>query len=521
MKTFTNPIISGFYPDPSVCRVEDKYYLVTSSFEYFPGIPIFESEDLVNWKQIGHVLDRPSQLNLDSTPCSKGIYAATIRYDKGLFYVVTTFVESKTGERRNFYVTAEDPAGAWSEPNWLVGAPGIDPSLFFDDDGKVYYTGNRVPPNGPLYHKHVEIWMQELDLERKELVGERVSLWDGALKQIHAQEGPHQFKRNGYYYLVIAEGGTGFTHSVTIARSPSLSGPYEVCKMNPILTHRHLGKKYPITNVGHGDFVETQHGDWWMVCLASRPYGGPYRNMGRESFLVPVIWEDDWPVVSPGIGRVELEMERPKLTEKKWSSLPACDSFDSPILDQTWISIRTPRDDFWSLKDRPGFLRLKAKQETITEQVNPSFIGRRQQHMSFDIRTKMTFYPQEQEEAGIVLLQNSDFHYRFVKTMNKGNSVIQLIKRENGIDTIVTELKINAGDIYLKVEADQQNYSFYVAIESENWSLVSENIDGRILSSDVAGGFTGMVMGMYCTSNGKKSETVADFDWFEYNPVSY
>ncbi|MCS0543560.1 family 43 glycosylhydrolase, partial [Aeromonas veronii] len=184
---------------------------VTSTFEYFPDIPIFHSKDLVNWRQIGHVLTRPSQLNLDGTPNSKGIYAATIRYHEGVFYVITTFVESQTGARRNFFVTAENPEGPWSDPHWLEDCPGIDTSLFFDDDGKVYVTANRRPPGGQLYPKHMEIWLQELDLETKQLTGDKYSLWDGALKNVHAQEAPHIYKVDGMYYLIIAEGGTGFT----------------------------------------------------------------------------------------------------------------------------------------------------------------------------------------------------------------------------------------------------------------------------------------------------------------------
>ena len=207
MNTFRNPILPGFYPDPSICRVGEDYYMVTSTFEYFPGVPIFHSKDLVNWKQIGHVLNRSSQLNLDGIPTSRGIYAPTIRYHHGVYYMITTFVESAAGARRNFFVTSTDPAGSWSDPYWLNDAPGIDPSLFFDDNGKAYYTGNRVPQAGQQYPKHMEIWLQELDLEKMQLVGQKFSLWDGALKQIHAQESPHLYKINGYYYLIIAEGG--------------------------------------------------------------------------------------------------------------------------------------------------------------------------------------------------------------------------------------------------------------------------------------------------------------------------
>ncbi|MFA9557853.1 glycoside hydrolase family 43 protein [Evansella sp. AB-rgal1] len=521
MKTFKNPILPGFYPDPSICRVEDDYYMVTSTFEYFPGVPIFHSKDLVNWRQLGHVLDRPSQLNLDGTPCSKGIYAATIRYNDGIFYMITTFVVSKTGARKNFYVTATDPAGPWSEPNWLDDAPGIDSSLFFDEDGKVYFTANRVPPEGQQYPKHMEIYLQELDLQEKQLVGSKYSLWDGALKQIHAQEAPHLYKIDGYYYLIIAEGGTGFTHSVTIARSESITGPYEVCKTNPILTHRHLGRNYPITNVGHADIVETQDGEWWMVCLGTRPYGGDYRNIGRETFLVPFTWENGWPVVNPGKGIVEIEMVRPSLPEQRWQTQQACDHFDSEKLDDRWNFIRTPRENFWSLTERTGFLRLKTKAETIIEETNPSFIGRRQQHINFAVRTEMHFSPTEEgESAGLVLLQSTDYQYRLEYTKVSGDTVVCLTKRVEGIDNVEAIYKTNANVLFFKVEAFGQSYSFYYAEKPEQWEIVKENVDGTILSSDVAGGFVGTYIGMYTSSSGKESSNFVDFDYFEYVGLS-
>ncbi|WP_166238633.1 glycoside hydrolase family 43 protein [Paenibacillus turpanensis] len=517
MKTFRNPILSGCYPDPSVCRVGEDYYMVTSTFEYFPGVPIFHSKDLVNWRQLGHVLDRPSQLNLDGTPCSKGIYAATIRYHAGVFYMITTFVESVEGERRNFYVTAERPEGPWSDPVWLPGAPGIDSSLFFDDDGKVYFTANRRPPQGQQYPKHMEIYMQELDIKEGKLVGPTYSLWDGALKYIHAQEGPHIYKVDGYYYLLIAEGGTGHTHSVTIARSESITGPYEGCKSNPILTHRHLGRQHGIVNVGHADMIETQNGEWWMVCLGSRPYGGYYRNLGREAFLVPMIWEEGWPVVNPGKGIVEMEMPFPNLPETRWSSQPACDHFESAELGLQWNFIRTPRGEFWSLRERPGYLRLHLKPDSITKLENPSFVGRRQQHINMSVRTVMEFTPASEHEcAGLVLLQNTDFQFRMELGRREGQSELRLVERRAGEERVLAAHEVDVGKLYLKVEAIGQSYRFYYAVSAEQWIALYEDADGTILSSDVAGGFVGAYIGLYAGSNGSVSNNYADFDWFEY-----
>ena len=267
MKMYNNPIIPGFYPDPSVCRVGEDYYLVNSSFHYFPGVPIFHSRDLVHWQQIGNVLDRTSQVDLKGIRCSGGIYAPTIRYHKGLFYMITTNVDGCD----NFFVTASSPEGPWSDPI-IIGGEGIDPSLFFDED-KVYYVGQRQKKNARFFGD-CEIWIQELDVTTGKLLGEAAAIWDGAMKDGVWQEGPHLYKKDDYYYIMIAEGGTSISHSVMIARSKSLLGPYEANPNNPILTHRHLGKNHPITCVGHGDLIEAHDGSWWMVHLGCRPTEG-------------------------------------------------------------------------------------------------------------------------------------------------------------------------------------------------------------------------------------------------------
>jgi xylan 1,4-beta-xylosidase len=513
MNTFHNPIIPGFYPDPSICRVGEDYYLVTSTFEYFPGVPVFHSRDLVHWRQIGHILDRPAQLDLDGIRPSGGIYAPTIRYHDGVFYMITTNV----GKGGNFVVTATDPAGPWSDPYWLQNGPGIDPSLLFDDDGRVWYTGNRIPPGGEQFPGHREIWLQELDLEAMQLVGEKVSLWDGAVRGAMWAEAPHLYKIDGLYYLMIAEGGTHHDHAVTIARSESVTGPYEGNPRNPVLTHRHLGLDYPIVNTGHADIVQTQKGEWWMVCLASRPYGGYYRNLGRETFLMPVRWEGGWPIVSPGSGRIESVYPAPDLAEHRRSTLSACDNFDGPKLALCWNMLRTPREDFWSLTKRPGHLRLRLRPQMISQWENPSFVGRRQQHLNFAARTALEFTPASQNEvAGIALLQNSDFQFRLVYALKAGKTVIRLVIRQEGQEAVLAQRPVSAERLYLKVEAVEQEYGFYYATTSEEWVPLAEKVDGRILSTDVAGGFVGTYIGMYASSNGKESDNIADFDWFEY-----
>ncbi len=527
--TYQNPIIPGFYPDPTICRVEEDYYLVTSTFEFFPGLPIFHSKDLVNWRQIGHVLDRPSQLNLDGAFPSRGLYAPTIRYHDGTFYVINTLVIGITGNTsthndsscRNFIVTAADPAGPWSEPYWLEGAEGIDPSLLFDDDGRAWYTGNRVPPEGESYWGHREIWLQELDLATMTLVGETYSLWDGAVKgNVHA-EAPHLYKIDGMYYLMVAEGGTSHDHAVTIARSEAVTGPYKNNARNPILTHRHLGLAHPIVGTGHADLVETQNGEWWMVMLAMRPYDGYFYNLGRETFMAPVIWEDGWPIVSPGSGKVEFSYELPDLPSHPWPAQPNRDEFDGDSLAYIWNFLRTPREDFWSLSERPGHLRLRLRPEKLSELVNPSFVGRRQQHINFEASLKMDFVPQADECAGMVLLQNNDFHFRLVCMRGeKETAVIKLIKRQAGIETVLGTQPVSSGTLYLKASATGQAYNFYVGTEPDAWQTIAENVDGRILSTPVAGGFIGAYVGMYASSNGRSSTNVADFDWFEYQEIT-
>jgi xylan 1,4-beta-xylosidase len=348
------------------------------------------------------------------------------------------------------------------------------------------------------------------------LVGEAIVLWDGALKGVVWAEAPHIYKVNGHYYLLIAEGGTAHHHAVTIVRSKNVVGPYETYRGNPILTHRHLGLDYPIVGTGHADLVETQNGEWWAVLLAMRPYGGYYYNLGRETFLVPVRWEDDFPIVSPGTGRVEFTYSSPNLPEKVWDVEPDRDDFDKITLALHWNFLRTPRDEFYSLKERAGYLRLKLRPEKLSELANPSFMGRRQQDINFRAQIAFEFTPQnEQESAGLVLIQNNDFHFQFVVTRNPG-SVIRLIKRAKGAEEVLAEKPILDGLNYLKIEAHGQEYGFYFANKPDEWQVLIENIDGRILSTPVAGGFVGTYIAMYASSNGQVSNNHADFDWFEY-----
>lgn len=281
--------------------------MVNSSFAYFPGIPVFHSRDLAHWEQIGNALDREEQLPLSGSEISRGIFAPTIRYHEGTYYIITTNVD----HGGNFVITAQDPKGPWSVPHYLGdAAEGIDPSLFFDEDGKCYYVGTRPNPSGVRHNGDWEIWIEELDLHAMCLKGAGTAVWKGALKDCIWPEGPHLYKKDGWYYLMIAEGGTGPEHSISIARSRSLREWFCGCKRNPIFTHRNLGRDYPVIYAGHGDLVDDADGNWYVVMLASRPCEG-HCSIGRETFLAKVEWEDGWPVINPGIGHLTEKTELP------------------------------------------------------------------------------------------------------------------------------------------------------------------------------------------------------------------
>jgi len=505
-RTFNNPIIPGFYPDPSICRVGDDYYLVTSTFEYFPGVPIFHSKDLVNWKQIGYCLSRESQLNLKKRRPSGGIYAPTIRYHNGTFYMVTTNVDGGG----NFYVTAKNPAGPWSEPVWLDNAD-IDPSLFFDDDGKVYYC--RHVGQGDGY-----IGQTTLNLETGKLEGELKKIWGGT-GGVWA-EGPHMYKINGKYYLMISEGGTSYEHSVTIARSDSPWGPFESNPDNPILTHLNRPES-PIQALGHADLVETPDG-WWMVCLGIRPQGGRFHHIGRETFLTPVTWnEEGWLVVN-GNGTLELTMPAPKLKQRKFKEPPARDDFDTDKLAMQWNFLRNPYKDDFSLTARPGYLRLNGSAVTFNDQDSPAFVGRRQTAFNCTASTLLEFEPKnENEEAGLVVRGFDRFFYTIGVTLRDGKRQVFLRKvvREEEVEPI-QYADVQSGPVMLSIKASPLSYEFsFQSSTGERKVLgtaLTKDLSVEVIGFERGMCFTGAYFGMYATGNGKKCTSPADFDWFEY-----
>jgi alpha-N-arabinofuranosidase len=497
---YRNPVLAGFHPDPSVTRVGDRYYLVNSSFAYFPGIPVFESTDLVHWKQVGNAIERPSQLDFDGLGLSRGVFAPAIEHHDGTFYVVNTAVDSGG----NFIVTATDPAGPWSDPVWLKTVDGIDPSLFFDDDGKAYLLNNGPPEGTPRYDGHRAIWLQAFDIAKRQPVGPRKVLIDGGVDPSTNPiwiEGPHIYKREGWYYLNCAEGGTGPQHSQVILRSREVWGPYVPYAHNPILTQRDLpeDRAHPITNAGHADLVEAPDGRWWAIFLASRNYGGVHYNTGRETFLLPVEWKDGWPtILAPGRA-IPYAVPGPASMPRKAAQAPSTgnfvwrDEFDKPTLDRAWLFVRVPKRDWYDLADdRLAITPLGEGLETLR---NPAFLARRQQHIAFEASTALRVPDEAGTEAGMAAFQN-ETHWYFLGARRRESAIeLFLEKHDEAGRRIVATRTLPASDtLRLKIEGDGGDYAFGFDT-GQDWQWLARNQDGTLLSTDVAGGFVGAVLG--------------------------
>jgi alpha-N-arabinofuranosidase len=503
-----NPILSGFYPDPSACAVGDKFYLVNSSFSYFPGVPIFESTDLKHWHQIGNILDRESQLPLKGAGMSRGIFAPTIRYHEGTFYMITTNVD----HGGNFVVTATDPAGPWSEPHYIPEAWGIDPSLFFDDDGKCYYIGTRPNPEGVGHNGDWYIYIQELDLETWHLIGEYKLVWNGAMRKAEWPEGPHLYKKDGYYYILHAEGGTGPAHAVCVARSKELWGPYENNLMNPIFTHRHLGKDYPIRYVGHADLIEDTEGNWYAIMLASRPCEW-HTNLGRETFLAKVTWEDGWPVFNAGIGILEDVVTVP-LTESEGEELVTAGK-DANGIPYNMVMLRNPVEGM-AKGEGDGF-RLKLLPYTLAECEPAAYLGVRQKSYHFTAKTTVTFTPEKEgEAAGLAVLQSEAASVAIVYGMFDGKTQVRVIKNAMGTGVEVLQSEAVTADkiTFAFVQKGQMGIFSYDAGKGEK--VLVFDLSTKFLSTESAGGFVGCTVGMYATANGEESTNTAYFSGIDY-----
>ncbi|WP_105103057.1 glycoside hydrolase family 43 protein [Microbulbifer pacificus] len=513
---YRNPILAGYYPDPSIVQVGGDYYLVNSSFAHFPGIPVFHSRDLVSWTQLGHVIDRPGQLDFSDLGISRGIFAPAISHHNGTFYLVTTCVDCGG----NFVVTAKNPTGPWSDPVWLPEVGGIDPSLFFDDDGKAYIINNDAPIGEPLYDGHRAIWVQEFDAEKLKTTGPRKLAVNGgvnlAAKPVWI-EGPHLFRKDGQLYLIAAEGGTSVNHSQVVFKGESPFGPFTPWDNNPILTQRHLdpARPAPVTSVGHADFVQDAKNNWWAVFLGTRPYEGDFYNTGRETFLMPMTWESGWPVITRGEQRIPFAAKRPALPVQPAAAIATSgnftlrDEFDSPQLPMHWLQLRNPSPQPWySLEHTPGSLRLTATATALGDTGNPAFVARRQQHLHAVATTRMHYYPQrENDRAGMAVFQNSGHFYFFGITGNgEGGSDLIVSRRDGGHspqgETIArSALATDAGqpaDIQLRIRARGPEYDFHYSLDDgKHWQPLLLAADGRVVSTRSAGGFVGAVIGLH------------------------
>lgn len=531
-QSFTNPILPGGYPDPSVCKVGDFFYMANSSFEYFPGIPIHKSKDLVNWTLIGHGLDRESQcnatINLVDVQSNGGIYAPNLRFHKGTFYIITTAIyrdaKTKKSGGKNFIITASDAAGPWSDPVVVRGAPGIDPDLFFDEDGRVWYVGNHKPKD-PEFTDQKEIWLQEINLKTFQLIGERYSLWRGACDGVWT-EGPHIYKKNGAYYLMIAEGGTSFNHAVMVAKSDRITGPYISNMRNPIFSSRQLSYDNWVHSTGHGDLIELEDGRWYMTLLGVRGDLNRKSNMGRETFIVPVVWEREvrgngernlWPVVAPKTGRIErhnpIIFDAVKAPSKK---LNFTDDFQSPELGLAWTFRRVPMPNTLTLKDRPGYLRLYTHSNTISNRKRSHFTGIKQTESDFEFITKIHFNPKDDNsEAGIAVVQKDNNFVSFTLRKDKAGMRIEVVHKNKKKNTLKShKIKSYKGVIKLKLVSSNDQYIFSYATKGKAYKTLITTAADLVLFS----GFTGAHIGPYATSNGQNNLDYADFDWVKYVP---
>jgi len=530
--TYTNPILSGFYPDPSICRVGDDYYLVTSTFAYFPGLPIMHSKDLVSWHQIGSALNRKEQLDLTGAAVSRGLFAPSIVFHDSLFYITCTLVD-KGG---NFVITAKDPRGPWTNPVYLPEVQGIDPSLFFDGNKAYLVYNSEAPDKQPLYDGHRTIRLYEFDYQNFKISGEEKIMINGGTdinKKPIWIEAPHILKKDGFYYLFCAEGGTGYDHSEVVFRSQSIDGPYVSYVNNPILTQRHLdsSRTQPITSTGHADLVQTLQGDWYAVFLGCRPYEGDHYNTGRETFMAPVTWENGWPLINPGFNEVQYSYPAPVMNKAMFTTginefsngERFYDHFDNKVLNNRYVFLRTPPKTWYNFENKKGYLSIELQPETCNEPQNIAMIADRQNHLNGYVSTRMRFQTQaDNEKAGLIVFQNENHYYFMCKSSDRGQPVVQLFKGPGNqhaalgpqMITSIPLLKKNAGIIF-KIEVDEKGYSFYYSIKKDKWLLLRSSLERSFLSTRTAGGFVGCVYGLYATSNGLPSVNSAMYDWFE------
>lgn len=516
---YRNPVLPGFHADPSVCRNGDDFYLVNSTFQYFPGVPVFHSKDLIHWEQVGNCLSRQSQLDLSglysqANPelgwTNAGVYATTIRCHNGRFYMVTTVFPS----RRHFYVWTDNPAGEWSEPvviDFAIGS--CDPTLYFEGD-KCYFLW-----------KEGDIKICEIDVATGKQLGEIHHLGTGLGGRY--PEGPHIYKKDGYYYMMLAEGGTEQGHQVNILRSRSLFGPYEPNRANPILSHFNMEmQNSEIQGLGHADLVQAPDSSWWMICLGYRTSGYLLHVMGRETFLAPVRWDKNaWPVVN-GNGTLSIDMQCETLPQIPFAAdsnreefnyvkrdAPA-DSYHSIGLPWGWHSIGNPDLKCYSLTERTGWLRLHPKPTTLDEATSPTFVARRQTEKKFSATVLLDASGmKEGMQAGITAYAAPLNHYDVLVERRSDGLVLRPNIRLGELSYSQQEILLSNAKVYLRVASDGAYYAMGYSIDGNAFETLAK-MDFRYLSTEVIGGFTGVMIGVFAQGDSKNG--VADFDWMEY-----
>jgi xylan 1,4-beta-xylosidase len=505
-----NPFLPGFHPDPSICRVGDVFFVVTSTFEYFPGLPVHRSRDLVEWELVGHAVHREEQLDLSTVAASGGLFAPAIRHHAGRFYVACTLVGGD-GRQGSFVVTATDPAGPWSDPAWIEDAPGIDPSILFDDDdGRAWWCGTRLADPGD-WPEQTEVWVRELDLATMSLVGEEHVVWHGAVEGAVWAEGPHLYRRAGDVLLVASEGGTERHHAVSAARGPSPTGPFTGSRANPLLTHRHLGDDAPVANVGHADLVDDGRGGWWATVLATRrmPLDGGRADalQGRESWLVPVVFEDGWPVFAPGAGRLAEEVEVPWADAHAIAAKTLVDDFDGPALHPELVSVRTaPGARRALLGERPGHLRLHAVSRSLHERAPHAFAGFRLEQPVATLATVVEApdAPSPGLLAGLALRLSERRHVTFGVRAGAAGRIVELVLHVDGDDRLRGVAEVPAGRLGLALEID--GFEAVARVEYGERRIAVGTADLSPLSPSEGGGFAGVLGGVFVVGQPARDE---------------
>ncbi|HEY8549194.1 MAG TPA: glycoside hydrolase family 43 protein [Vicinamibacterales bacterium] len=538
--TIRNPILRGFNPDPSIVRVGDDYYIATSTFEWYPGVQIHHSRDLVHWRLLTRPLRRASQLNMLGNPDSCGVWAPCLTYADGLFYLVYTDVKrygrttvggasgASLRDFHNYLVMSPTIDGEWSDPIFL-NSSGFDPSLFHDDDGRKYLV-NMLWDHRPGRNRFAGIVLQEYSPQERRLIGSREVIFEGT--PLGLTEAPHLYKRNGYYYLITAEGGTGWGHAVTMARSRSITGPYELHPDVYILSARHRPDA-PLQRAGHADLVDTPDGRTYMVYLCGRPLRNRGRcTLGRETAIQPMVWGDDgWLRTEDGQGIPVLEAPAPAGTLHPWPAPPEREDFDGPELPIAFQWLRSPwPDELFSLAARPGHLRLFGR-ETVGSLFRQSLVARRQQAHCFSAATVVDFEPEHfQQMAGLICYYGAaKFHYLYVshdETVGRHLRVMSALPDSPQADAFTHLVPIPSGRrVHLRAEVDFERLQFAWRLEGdEAWTWWPQLFDASILSDEATApgqpNFTGAFVGMACQDMSGTGHP-ADFDFFEYREREY